>query len=221
MDICVVTGANRGIGLALVQALVARGQQVVAACRASSPALNATGAEVVTDVDVSTDAGVQRLAAVVGERRVALLINNAGILTSSDPLGAIDFEGLTRQFQVNAVGPLRCTNALRANLHRGAKVAMVTSRMGSIDDNTSGGYYGYRASKAALNMFGKSLAKDLASRGVAVALLHPGMVKTDMVGPGGQVEPEFAAAGLLARIDALDLKNSGGFWHATGSALPW
>lgn len=221
MDICVVTGANRGIGLALVEALRARGAHVVAACRTSSKELSATGAEVVTEVDVATDAGAARLAAAVGQRKVALLINNAGILGRSDRLGAIDWDGLRRQFEVNALGPLRCTNALRANLHRGAKVAMITSRMGSIDDNTSGGVYGYRASKAALNMLGKSLAVDLKPQGVAVALLHPGMVKTEMVGPGGQVEPEVAAAGLLARIDALTLENSGGFWHANGSALPW
>lgn len=221
MDISVVTGANRGIGLALVQALLERGAHVVAACRTGSRELSATGAEIVTEVDVATDAGAERLVAAVGQRRVALLINNAGILGRSERLGAIDWEGLRRQFEVNTLGPLRCTNALRDNLHRGSKVAMITSRMGSIDDNGSGGMYGYRASKAALNMLGKSLAVDLKPRGVAVALLHPGMVKTDMVGPAGQVEPEEAASGLLARIDALNLDNSGGFWHANGSTLPW
>jgi NAD(P)-dependent dehydrogenase (short-subunit alcohol dehydrogenase family) len=93
--------------------------------------------------------------------------------------------------------------------------------MGSIDDNSSGGFYGYRMSKAALNMAGKSLAEDLKGQGVAVAILHPGMVKTDMVGDHGQVEPEQAAQGLLARIDALTLATSGGFWHANGERLPW
>ncbi len=221
MDLAVVTGANRGIGLALVKALVGRGATVVAACRTPSPALQTTGAEVVTDVDVATAEGVERLVRAVGERRVSLLINNAGILVWGDALGAVDWDGMRKQFEVNTLGPLRCTDALRQNLGPGAKVAMITSRMGSIDDNTSGGAYGYRASKAALNIVGKSLAIDLASRGVAVALLHPGMVKTDMVGDAGQVEPEVAAAGLLARIDALDLGNSGGFWHANGTPLPW
>jgi NAD(P)-dependent dehydrogenase (short-subunit alcohol dehydrogenase family) len=183
--------------------------------------LQTTGAEVVTDVDVATAEGVERLVRAVGERRVSLLINNAGILVWGDALGAVDWDGMRKQFEVNTLGPLRCTDALRQNLGPGAKVAMITSRMGSIDDNTSGGAYGYRASKAALNIVGKSLAIDLASRGVAVALLHPGMVKTDMVGDAGQVEPEVAAAGLLARIDALDLSNSGGFWHANGTPLPW
>lgn len=221
MEIAVVTGANRGIGLALVTALIARGEHVVAACRKTSLALERTGAEIVTNVDVATEEGVERLAAAVGDRSISLLVNNAGVLVWGDELGAIDWEGMRRQFEVNTLGPLRCTNALRDNLVRGAKVAMITSRMGSIDDNTSGGAYGYRASKAALNIIGKSLAVDLAGQGVAVALLHPGIVKTDMVGPAGQVEPEVAAAGLLARIDALNLANSGGFWHANGSSLPW
>lgn len=194
---------------------------MVAACRTSSKALVATGAEVVTDVDVATEDGIARLVDVVGDRAVSLLVNNAGILVWGDELGAVDWDGMRRQFEVNALGPLRCTNALRDNLERGAKVAMITSRMGSIEDNTSGGAYGYRASKAALNIIGKSLAIDLQEQGVAVALLHPGMVKTDMVGPAGQVEPEVAAAGLLARIDALNLSNTGGFWHANGSVLPW
>ena len=92
---------------------------------------------------------------------------------------------------------------------------------GSIDDNSSGGYYGYRMSKAALNMAAKSLAVDLKPAGVAVAILHPGMVKTDMVAGHGQVEPDDAARGLLARLDELTLESSGGFWHANGQRLPW
>lgn len=221
MDLAIVTGANRGIGLALVQALVARRQTVIGACRVSSSALAATGAEIVDGVDVSSDEGVARLSRAVGSRNVGLLINNAGILVWGDELGALDLDGMRRQFEINALGPLRCTNALIDRLSRGGKVALITSRMGSIADNSSGAAYGYRASKAALNMIGKSLAVDLAPRGVSVALLHPGLVKTDMVGDAGQVEPATAAAGLLARIDALDLKNSGGFWHANGDALPW
>lgn len=221
MTIAVVTGANRGIGLALVQALRQRKLPVVAACRAGSPALDQTGAEIVTGVDVATEHGVNSLVAAVGQREVGLLINNAGILVWGDRLGAVDWDGMRRQFEVNTLGPLRCTNALRERLVRGSKVGLITSRMGSIEDNTSGGAYGYRASKAALNIVGKSLAVDLKPQGVAVAVLHPGMVKTDMVGPHGQVTPEFAAAGLLARLDELTLETSGGFWHANGERLPW
>jgi NAD(P)-dependent dehydrogenase (short-subunit alcohol dehydrogenase family) len=221
MTLSVVTGANRGIGLALVRALKERGHVVLAACRTDSEELSALGVEVVTGVDVSTDDGVARLVTAVGARTVSLLINNAGILSWNDSLGALDFEGIRRQFEVNAVAPLKVTAALKAQLGKGAKVALVTSRMGSIADNSSGGFYGYRMSKAALNMAGKSLALDLAPAGVSVAILHPGMVKTDMTGTHGQVEPEDAARGLLERIDALTSETSGGFWHANGEVLPW
>jgi NAD(P)-dependent dehydrogenase (short-subunit alcohol dehydrogenase family) len=221
MSLAIVTGANRGIGLALTGALAARGATVIAACRSDSPGLTKLGVEVVDGVDVTSHTGVQRLARAVGDRSIDLLINNAGILLWGDQLDSLDFEGIRKQFEVNALGPLRVTAALRSRLRKGAKVGLITSRMGSIDDNTSGGSYGYRMSKAALNMAGKSLALDLRPVEVAVAILHPGMVKTDMVGAHGQVEPADAARGLLARLDELTLETSGGFWHANGERLPW
>jgi NAD(P)-dependent dehydrogenase (short-subunit alcohol dehydrogenase family) len=221
MTFSIVTGANRGIGLALVAELKKRGDTVLAACRKSSPELSALGVEVVEGVDVATDEGVKKLAAAVGDRSVDLLINNAGILIWSSVLGDLDLDGIRKQFEVNALGPLRVTDALRERLGKGSKVALITSRMGSIDDNSSGGRYGYRMSKAALNMAGKSLAVDLRGRGVAVAILHPGMVKTEMIGGHGEIEPEQAARGLLSRIDELTLENTGGFWHQNGQKLPW
>jgi len=221
MSLALVTGANRGIGLALVEALRKRGSAVLAACRTPSPALAASGAEVIDGIDVTDEEGVAKLSQAVGERKLDLLINNAGILVWGDQLTNIDFDGVLKQFQVNALGPLRVTAALRTRLAKGAKVALITSRMGSIDDNGSGGAYGYRMSKAALNMAGKSLAVDLKPAEVAVAILHPGMVKTDMVGDHGQIEPAEAAKGLLARIDELTLEKTGGFWHANGQSLPW
>jgi len=222
MPLSVVTGANRGIGLALVAELVKRGHTVIAACRQSGPELARLGAEVVEGVDVATDRGLATLVDAVGARSIDLLVNNAGILVWGDRLGELNVEGIRKQFEVNALAPLRLTDALRDRLPKGAKVALVTSRMGSIDDNSSGGAYGYRMSKAALNMAGKSLAVDLRGRGVAVAILHPGMVKTDMTGGhGGAVEPADAARGLLARIDELTLETTGGFWHANGQRLPW
>jgi NAD(P)-dependent dehydrogenase (short-subunit alcohol dehydrogenase family) len=225
MTLSIVTGANRGIGLALVAELKKRGGTVLAACRKSSPELAKLGVEVVEvveGVDVATDAGVAALVAAVGSRSVDLLVNNAGILVWGDRLGEVNVEGIRKQFEVNALAPLRVTDALRDRLAKGGKVALVTSRMGSIDDNSSGGAYGYRMSKAALNMAGKSLAVDLRGRGVAVTILHPGMVKTDMLaGYTAQVEADESARGLLARVDELTMETSGGFWHANGQKLPW
>ena len=221
MTFSVVTGANRGIGLALAAELKKRKHHVLATCRTTTPELAKLGVEVVEGVDVSTDRGIAALVSAVGTRSIDLLVNNAGILVWGDRLGELDVEGIRRQFEVNALAPLRVTDALRERLAQGAKIALITSRMGSIDDNSSGGAYGYRMSKAALNMAGKSLAVDLRPRGVAVAILHPGMVKTEMTGDHGQVEPDDAARDLLARIDELTLQSSGGFWHAKGQRLPW
>lgn len=194
---------------------------MLATCRTSTPALDALGVEVTEGVDVTTPAGIERLQSAVGSRPIELLVNNAGILVWGDQLGALDVEGIRKQFEVNALAPLLVTAALKDRLEPGAKVALITSRMGSIDDNGSGGSYGYRMSKAALNMAGKSLSIDLKPRSVSVIILHPGMVKTDMIGNHGQVEPDEAALGLLARIDALSPETTGTFWHANGERLPW
>ncbi len=221
MPLSLVTGANRGIGLSLAAALRQRNHTVLAACRKSSAELARLGVEVVEGVDVSTDKGISTLVAAVGARSIDLLIHNAGILVWGDRLGQLNVSGIRQQFEVNALAPLLITDALRDRLPRGAKVAFITSRMGSIDDNSSGGAYGYRMSKAALNMAAKSIAVDLRGQGIAVAILHPGMVNTDMIGGRGEVEPDDAARDLLARIDALTLETTGGFWHAKGQRLPW
>jgi NAD(P)-dependent dehydrogenase (short-subunit alcohol dehydrogenase family) len=221
MALAVVTGANRGIGLALAELLKQRELSVLAACRTSSPELEALGVQIEAGIDVTDDRGIETLLAAVGAREINLLINNAGILERSGSLAELDVASIRRQFEVNALGPLRVTAALRPRLGHGAKVGLITSRMGSIDDNGSGGAYGYRMSKAALNMAGKSLAVDLKPAGVAVAILHPGMVRTAMTGSHGQVTPLDAARGLLARLDELTLETSGGFWHANGERLPW
>ena len=219
MATTVVTGANRGLGLELCRLARDRGDDVIAVCRTTSPALEALGAKVIDGIDVGTDEGATRLATAMGDRAIDLLINNAGILRG-DSLDALDFDEMLDQYRVNALGPLRVTRALLANLHRGSKIGIVTSRVGSIGDNQSGNNYGYRMSKAAANMAGMNLHHDLVSRGIAVALLHPGLVGTDMTGGRG-VEPAQAARGLLARLDALDTGTSGTFWHADGHRLPW
>jgi NAD(P)-dependent dehydrogenase (short-subunit alcohol dehydrogenase family) len=113
------------------------------------------------------------------------------------------------------------TAALLPLMNEGGKIAIITSRMGSIDDNSSGGSYAYRMSKGAVNMAGASLAVDLRPRRISVAILHPGFVRTGMTKHRGNVEPSEAAAGLLAHIDELTLDTSGGFWHASGERLPW
>jgi NAD(P)-dependent dehydrogenase (short-subunit alcohol dehydrogenase family) len=215
-----VTGANRGIGLALCRRLKERGRDVIAVCRKSSPALDALGVRVEEGVDVTSDEAVsglmRRLEGVVLDE----LICNAGILRE-DGLDDRAYDDIRAQLEVNAIAPLRVVAALRRNLRRGGKIALITSRMGSIGDNGSGGYYGYRMSKAALNAAGVSLARDLAAAGVAVAILHPGFVRTEMTERTGNVDPADAAKQLVDRIDALTPETTGTFWHANGQVLPW
>ena len=219
MNKILVTGANRGIGLELCRQLSARGDEVIAVCRNTSDQLQALSLSVIDGIDVSDPESIDSLRVHPAIKGLDWLINNAGIL-SVETLDSLDFEAIERQFRVNSMGPLRLTAALLPVLSAGAKVGIVTSRMGSIEDNTSGSYYGYRMSKAAVNMAGMSLARDLKGRGVAVALLHPGMVATDMTGRQG-VAPETAANGLIQRMDSLELATTGSFWHAEGQQLPW
>lgn len=216
----IVTGANRGIGLALCTQLVERGDTVIAACRQASEGLRALGVRIEEGVDVTEGAAVAALNDRLEGVDVDVLVNNSGILRG-ERLDDLNFETIREQFEVNAMGPLRVTSALLGRLRAGSKVAIVTSRMGSIADNDSGGAYGYRMSKAAVNAAGKSLALDLRARDIAVALLHPGWVRTDMTRQNGLVDAPESAAGLIARIDALTLETSGSFWHMKGDLLPW
>lgn len=223
MESVVITGASRGIGLALGKLYLRRGKRVYAVCRDPSQELlqlQADGIQIISGVDVASDDGIKVLLAGLTGQKIHLLINNAGVL-ANDQLGQIDYANVQYQLLVNAVAPLRVTEALLPQLIEGAKVALVTSRMGSIADNTSGGYYGYRMSKAALNAAGVSLARDLRPRGIAVALLHPGFVQTQMVGFSGDISPEVAAERMAARIEGLNMQNSGSFWHSNGDELPW
>ncbi len=214
-----VTGGNRGIGLEVCRQLKARGDDVIAVCRQTNDELDALGVRVIDGVDVSDDEGVANLATALGDESVDVLLNNAGILRP-DTFNTVDYDDMIEQFRVNTIGPLRVTRALRNNLESGSKVAIVSSRVGSIDDNSSGNNYGYRVSKTAVNMVGMNLHRDLSPDGIAVALLHPGYVATDMTGGGGGSAVE-SAAGLIARIDELTLENSGSFWHAEGYSLTW
>lgn len=220
----VITGANRGIGLALCQHYCNNGDRVFALCRTASPALEQTSAHVITGIDVSqADVGEKVFGVLchhLHDQAIDLLINNAGIM-HEEFLGEFDYEHMLAQFRVNSLAPIMISQALLPYLNKGGKIAMITSRMGSIEDNTSGGYYGYRMSKTALNIASVSLAKDIAPRGIALAILHPGFVQTDMVDGTGNITAEESAAGLAARIAETDLTNSGQFKHSDGQSLPW
>lgn len=223
MSTALITGAAGGIGGELARQLAERGTTVIAACRKSSAALAQLRVRVEEGIDLATDDGCRALAARLAGVPLDLVIHNAGVL-NQESLGSLDADAAARirlQFEVNALAPLRLTALLAPQLASGAKLVLITSRMGSIADNTSGGFYGYRMSKAALNAAGRSLAIDLAPRGVAVAMLHPGFVQTSMTGGRGDIDAATAAGNLLARIDELTLATSGSFLHANGSSLPW
>ena len=219
MSTILVTGCNRGIGLELVKQLQQRGDTLIAVCREPGEALEASGARIIAGIDVADGDAVRRLREAVGDEPIDILINNAGILRR-DAFGSLDYDEMLEQYRVNALGPLRVTEALAGNLRDGSKVAIVTSRVGSIEDNGSGGNWGYRASKTAVNMIGTNLVHEFTPLGIAVALLHPGLVATDMT-HGTGIPPAESASGLIARIDELNLENTGTFWHAEGYVLPW
>ena len=216
-----VTGANRGIGLEYCRQLKARGETVVAVCRQSADELEALKVRVETGIELSDEGSIAELVARLDGLPLDGVILNAGIIQS---MGLVDLdpEGIRRQFEVNALAPLLLTRALMGQMPSGSKLVLMTSRMGSIEDNSSGGSYGYRMSKVALNIAGRSLSIDLEPRGIAVAILHPGLVRTRMIrfNPSG-ISTEESVRGLLARIDELTMESTGTFWHANGEVLPW
>jgi len=179
--------------------------------------------EIIEGVEVSDQKSLFKLANSLSGRRLDWLINNAGIADgiAMDNLNEDSIASCKRMFEVNSLGPLLTTQALVNNMSEGSKVGIITSRMGSIADNDSGGSYGYRMSKAAVNAAGKSLAIDLKPQGIAVAILHPGWVRTDMTGHNGLIDPHESASGLIERMKELNLENTGGFWHTNGEQLPW
>ena len=219
MATVLITGCNRGIGLQLAAQLHERGDTVIGACRTASDELTELGIRIISGVDVSDGTSVKALATELDGETIDVLINNAGILLR-DEFGALNYDDMMAQYEVNTLGPLRVTEALRDNLRKGSKVAIVSSRVGSIGDNSSGNHYGYRASKTAVNQIGTNLMHELKPRGIAVAILHPGLVATEMTGGQG-ITPEESAMGLIQRIDDLTMQTTGGFWHAEGYELPW
>ena len=220
MATILITGSNRGIGLELCRIYSTRGDRVIAVCRKSGADLEGLGVRVIAGIDVTSSDDLSRLRSELDESSIDVVVNNAGLLVADD-LTTLVGQDIQRQFEVNAMAPLFVAAALVSAIPHGGKIAIVTSRMGSMADNGSGGCYGYRMSKAAVNAVGKSLAVDLASRGIAVVLLHPGYVRTSMTAGRGDVTPDVSARGLVERIDALTLATSGSFVHANGESLPW
>jgi len=216
----VITGANRGIGLAMTTIFKAQGHLVYALCRSSSVELDQLGVHVVKDVDVATTQGIKNMKKALSGVGIDVLICNAGIL-KNESLSDLNIDTIKQQFEVNALAPLKIVETLQYNLNPDGKVAMITSRMGSIADNSSGGRYGYRMSKAALNAAAKSLSIDLSPQGISVGIYHPGYVQTDMVNHKGDVSASEAAEKIIALIDKLTLKETGVFKHAKGQVLPW
>lgn len=215
-----VTGANRGLGFEFCANLSKRGEQVVALCRKSSSELQALdGVEIVENVELRRTTSLPAVAEKI-DGQFDGIINNAGVLFNEE-LDSLDFASVAIQMEINAFGPLAVVSAFKDKLVNGGKIAMITSRMGSIEDNNSGGYYGYRMSKAALNAAAKSLSIDLAEREICVGIYHPGFVRTEMTGFRGTINPDQAATKLLELIDKLSLDDSGKFFHVGGTFLPW
>lgn len=227
----VITGANRGIGLELARQYLALGATVDATARvpARAEALTglaagaAGGALRVHRLDVSDGASVKAFGAALEAVPVDVLVNNAGVFGDADRLTNLDFDEVLATLNTNAVGALRVSLALLPALRRGAtrKIASVTSGMGSIADNTSGGHYGYRMSKAALNMAMRSLAVDLKAEGFTAVAINPGWVQTDMGGRGAPTRVEDSARGIIDAITRMGPADSGTFMDYRGKAWAW
>jgi len=216
-----ITGSNRGIGLELCRQVHGRGDNVIATCRKASKELKELGVRIEENIEISSDESLKILCEKLSGVYLDCIIHNAGIYEFNS-LENLDKTSVLRQFEVNALSPICMTQSLKHLLKKSSKVVFITSRMGSIEDNSSGSSYGYRMSKVALSMAAKSLSIDLSKEDIYVAILHPGLVSTRMTGfTRNGISPKESANGLLKRIDSLNKKNSGTFWHANGEILPW
>jgi NAD(P)-dependent dehydrogenase (short-subunit alcohol dehydrogenase family) len=226
MPTVLITGANRGIGLEFARQYAADGWRVLAACRkpAAATALKAIGGDVqVHALDMQEDEQIPALAMALARERIDILINNAGIVGPREHFGKTDTKVWLDVFHVNSIAPAHMAEAFADHLERGDRklIVNITSKMGSVADNTSGGSYIYRSSKAALNMVAKTLAIDLASRGITVVLFHPGWVRTDMGGPGALITTEESVSAMRSKIGTLHASDSGKFFNFDGRPLPW
>jgi NAD(P)-dependent dehydrogenase (short-subunit alcohol dehydrogenase family) len=226
MPTILITGANRGLGLEFARQYAADGWRVIATCRDPARAgdLKALPSVEVHALDVADMAAGAALAKTLDGTPVDLLLNNAGVYgPKGQALGNLDAEAWLDVLRINSVAPLKLAEAFLPHLRagKGKTAAFVTSLMGSIADNTSGQYYAYRSSKAALNAAVKSFAVDTASDGLIAVLLHPGWVQTDMGGPNAPVTPRDSISGMRKVLARVTQKDSGGFFAYDGRSLPW
>lgn len=227
MSTVLITGANRGLGLEFARQYAVDGWRVLATCRDpnDADALNALDGKVeVSALDITDHGQIQALAKSLRKETIDILLNNAGIYgPRPSKLGGIDYNAWEEVMRVNVLSPMKVTESFRDHLAGSElkKIAFMSSKMGSMGDNSSGASYTYRSSKAALNAAAKSLSVDLKSRGIAVAILHPGWVRTDMGGPGGLIDAPESVSGLRRVIDDLSLGTTGRFSNYDGTEIPW
>ena len=219
-----ITGANRGLGLEFAKQYSAEGWTVIGTARRpeAADALNALDVRVL-QLDVTDPDSVANLAAELNGEAIDLLINNAGILPRANSVSDLDIDSFELVLAVNTTGPVRVTQALLPHVKRsdGKKIIHITSQLGSIGNNANGGFYGYRESKAALNMFNRSLAAELRSQNITCVVIHPGWVQTDMGGPNATLTPPVSVAGMRKVIAAVGTADSGSFLDYAGEQLPW
>ena len=224
-----ITGANRGLGLEFCRQYLQAGHYVVACCRSPVEAdtLTSLAREYpsllrIEQLDIRLEQEHLELVKRLDNLRLDLVINNAGVYGSRvQHLETLNPEEWAEVLLVNAISPLLLSKNLLPTLNQSAKIVFLSSKMGSIADNQSGGCYLYRSSKAALNAGAVSLAIDLKPKGIAVALLHPGWVQTDMGGANALISPEQSVQGLIAVIHSLDSDDSGEFINYDGQPIPW
>ncbi len=231
MPAVLITGANRGLGLEFARQYLADGWQAFAACRnpASAGELqrmarDSSGKLTIVAMDVTDAASIRKAAAQLGDVAIDLVINSAGIIgVSGQRAGNVDYASWARVIDVNTMGPLRVLETFIDHLARSERklAVTITSGMGSIGDNTSGGSIAYRTSKAAVNMVMRSAAIDLAPRGIICVVVNPGWVKTDMGGPSATLTPIESVSALRRLIETLGPNSSGKFYHYDGSEYVW
>ncbi len=222
MPTILITGANRGLGLEFARQYAAAGWRVLGTVRdpLSGRAASDAGAEVYV-ADVSDLNSIQRLKAGLAGVELDIVLNNAGVYGKDQSFGGVDADGFMAVMRTNALAPLKMAEAFADQLGGRKIIATISSMMGSIAENSSGNFYAYRASKAAVNMIMKTLAVDLAGRGITAIALSPGWVRTDMGGADAPLDPPTAIAGMRAVLDKVSLNDSGKFFHFDGRELPW